>query len=222
MSRSTRCRTIRGGPAVLLILVFILGSALGPPASGSRAATTGSGPIADRVYYRDVQEDNEDNAPRNVVVVQNQRDNRLRVDGRVQLNQLRGQEIRPLNQAEAYSSCVDCQTFAVALQLNLVGRGARSVTPENYAIAVNYQCIRCRTVARAIQYVREVDDPERVPDDMEELFERMNEKLAGLRSREGITADQAEAEIDGVIAQFQNVRLTSTVRDDRREDDHDD
>lgn len=57
------------------------------------------------------------------------------------------------NTAAAYSSCEDCRTVAVAIQVVLVSGDVGTVTPENEAVAVNLACTECETLARAIQFV---------------------------------------------------------------------
>lgn len=57
------------------------------------------------------------------------------------------------NLALAYSSCEACTTVAVAIQIVLVIGEATVVTPENVAVAVNYECVSCETFAMAYQFV---------------------------------------------------------------------
>lgn len=57
------------------------------------------------------------------------------------------------NLALAYSSCEACTTVAVAVQIVLVVGEATVVTPQNVAIAVNYECTLCETFAMAYQFV---------------------------------------------------------------------
>ena len=86
-------------------------------------------------------------------------DGKFRPKGRIQVNHIPGDNAQPVNDAEAYSSCTNCETFAIALQVDLISRTATTIAPQNIAVAVNYQCSHCSTSARAIQYVIRVDDP---------------------------------------------------------------
>src|SRR5213082_678531 len=79
---------------------------------------------------------------KNIVQVKNFEDGRLKVEGRIQLGHEPGPQAGPVNIALAYSSCTDCQTLAVALQINLVNRNASVITPQNAAVAVNGACTR--------------------------------------------------------------------------------
>jgi putative peptide zinc metalloprotease protein len=138
----------------------------------------------------------------NVVVLRNHSNGRLTTSGEIQLNRIPGPTAGPANLASAYSSCVDCQSLAMALQINLISRTARSITPENAAVAVNEGCTRCYTVARAIQYVLQVDDPTHVPPEVSRLIQSMDRELNAIRVDRGMTLSEAEARINAVIAQF--------------------
>src|ERR1700757_4341320 len=97
--------------------------------------------------------------PKNVVIVQNRTDNAVKIDGRVQLGREPGPGMGAVNIASADSTCTDCTTLAVALQINLFNRNAGVFTPQNAATAVNGACTRCDTEAYAFQYNIGVDDP---------------------------------------------------------------
>lgn len=157
---------------------------------------------ADEVEY---EENRGDGAPRNVVEVRNRSDGRLRVRGRIELNRIEGAYAEPINQALAYSSCTDCQTIAVALQLNLISRTADYVAPRNTAEAVNYECTRCRTFARALQYTFSVDDPEESYEDIDRLIREMERELRQIRRERDITATEAAARVNAVIGRFQSL-----------------
>ena len=139
---------------------------------------------------------------KNIVQVSNNQDRTLRAAGRVQLNQVPAPKVGPVNIADATSSCVDCQTLAVALQINLIGRPA-VFTPQNAAVAVNGGCLRCHTVAVAYQYNIRVDDPGQVPPEVMQLVAQMKQELAALGQHS--TLAEAEASADAVIAQYQDL-----------------
>lgn len=153
---------------------------------------------------------------KNVVKVINQQDNELKVNGSIQVNHIPGDNVAPFNYAYAYSSCTDCQTFAVALQINLISKTATSIRPQNTAIALNYQCIRCDTVAQALQYTYQVDDPDKLPNNVASLVKDMNDQLKDLRQEHNLTAAEAESRIAAVIAQFNG--LAQSLNNQRKED----
>lgn len=138
---------------------------------------------------------------KNIVQVINQTDNRLRVAGRVQLNTIPGATDAAVNLAGAYSSCTNCTTLAVALQINLVSSRATTIVPQNAATAVNYACSSCDTVAVAYQYNIGEDDPTQVPPEVRRLVTEMQVELAGLQSAT-TSVQTAEQRVDAVISQF--------------------
>lgn len=57
------------------------------------------------------------------------------------------------NAAVAVASCENCRTVAVAIQIVIITGEANVITPENAAVAINYQCTSCETLASAYQFV---------------------------------------------------------------------
>jgi putative peptide zinc metalloprotease protein len=152
----------------------------------------------------------------NTVNAVNRVDNRLLVRGRVELDHIPGPTAAPVNEADAFGSCTGCQTLSVGLQVALISKDASSITPQNFASAINYQCTNCVTVARALQYVVQVDDPTQTPDDVQSLVRQMQDELQSLSQDRSVTqAAQAEAVINNVIAQFSE--LTQNLSDQRQE-----
>lgn len=143
--------------------------------------------------------------PRNLVKVQNRQDNRLRVDGNVQLGRIPGPDLAPVNVAESFGSCTDCQTLAVALQVDLITADSRQAIPRNMAFAVNYQCTDCHTIALALQYVLTVDDPTQVPQEADQLMAQMRQELKQLNGDQSLTLADAEARVIEVVNQFQDL-----------------
>lgn len=77
-------------------------------------------------------------------------------DGRartVQVVYADGPEVAADNVAAAWSSCVDCGSSSVAVQLVLLGRKTTQVTLANRALALNAACDSCTTSALAVQFV---------------------------------------------------------------------
>jgi len=141
----------------------------------------------------------------NVVRVINQQDGKVRSEGRAQGNHIPGPNVQPVNQALAYGSCNGCQTYAIALQLDLVSNKAANVQPKNEALAVNYHCTGCTTIARALQYVIPEDDPDQLPDRAHQLLRRISTEVDAIQRTPGVTPDQAEARINAAIGQFQDL-----------------
>jgi hypothetical protein len=152
---------------------------------------------------------------KNVVQVVNRTDGRLAVDGRVQLNRIPAPNAGPANLALAYSQCTNCQTLAVALQINLISTHATNVQPQNAATAVNVLCTGCVTVARAIQYNISVDDPTSVPPEVNKMVAAMKAEMARVKTSSTSLSD-AEAGFNAIIAQFRDLAIY--LKDSRQQE----
>jgi len=149
--------------------------------------------------------------PKNVVIVQNRTDDAVKIAGRVQLGREPGPGMGAVNIASAFSSCTDCTTLAVALQINLFNRNAHVLTPQNAATAVNGACTRCVTEAFAFQYNIGVDDPTAVPPRVNQLVAQMKQELA--QAGAGHTSlNQAVSEINTVIGEYQDLTAFLSTR----------
>jgi hypothetical protein len=137
-------------------------------ASGSAMADAGGFPAA--------------GGANNIVQVINHQDSSYKARGKDQVNQIPGPNVGPKNEALAFSSCVHCNTLAMALQIDLVGLGARNFQPFNQAVAVNYQCTGCVTCAIAIQKVVQVSDPSAIPNDVRRVAQQIHDEVADLRA----------------------------------------
>jgi putative peptide zinc metalloprotease protein len=144
--------------------------------------------------------------PRNEVRLHNQENGRFKARASIRLHRIESDEVKPVNIAFAQSSCTDCQTIAVALQVAIYQRGAHVVQPENIAVAANVGCTRCVTIARAIQFAIPVDDPkEDVPDEVKRLIKDMDKELryfASVDSLSEIDAKKAQSRLELVLSQY--------------------
>ncbi len=168
------------------------------PATGGPAASASDD-------HADFQEIPNGGGSNNIVKVQNKTDNRLRVKAKIQLNHIPGDNVQPVNYAQAIGSCTNCQTFAVALQIDLRSRTATTVAPQNAAVALNVKCTGCTTVADAYQYVVPVDDPTQVPDNVRDLVNQMQQQLNASAHDKDETVADAEAKINAIIMQFMDL-----------------
>jgi uncharacterized membrane protein len=146
---------------------------------------------------------------KNIVIVMNRGDGKFVVRANIQVNREPGPNVQPANVAIATSSCTDCQTLAVALQLNVASASAAIVAPQNAAVATNAGCLRCYTVARAVQYLFTVPDPVAGPPPAADADLRaLDRTLRDIAGDPTLTLDDAEARINGVIARFQSIAST--------------
>jgi len=115
---------------------------------------------------------------KNIVLVTNFQNGGTQVRGHIQLNRIPGPLAAPSNIATATSSCSQCQTLAVALQVNVISTSTRVAAPENVAVASNAGCADCATLAWAIQYVVAVDDPtQELPPNVQRFVAALNAEL---------------------------------------------
>jgi hypothetical protein len=153
----------------------------------------------------------------NVVHAINKRDRRFELQGSADYVRAERDTVMPGNEAFAYSSCTDCQTLALALQLTVYEDGAGVVKPVNAALAINENCTRCLTIARAIQYVIPVPDIKAVPKEVRKLVEELDRELRRLEnvdSLQGEEAQEVEARINSIITRFDGLRV---YLEDKRE-----
>lgn len=197
------------------------------PASQANNQPTPNGPAenttpAIQSFQADgVQENNaQGGGGKNIVQLLNKQNGRMDIRGSIQLNKIKGPNVQPVNLAAAQGSCTDCQTYAVALQINLISREASNISPQNAAVAVNIGCLRCQTYAQALQYTFQVDDPTQVPPRIDELMKDMDKEINSLKTQNGVTFDEAKTRIGAVITDFKdlaanlNERTQQSTKDD--------
>jgi hypothetical protein len=160
--------------------------------------------------------------PRNVVQAINNKDNRFEARGHVEVNRIRRERVDPVNIANARSSCTDCQSIAVAIQINVYRRGASTVAPQNAAFALNENCTRCVTVARAIQYVIPVDDPRELPRRADELARAMNREMhyfESIHDIDKLDPKKAEQRLQNLQNEFSDLlQYVQEARDEKVEE----
>ena len=115
------------------------------------------------------------------------------------------------NAAVAYASCTDCQTIALAIQVVLIsGTDSSVVAPENLAIAVNYDCSLCDTLASAYQFILTAEANLH-------FTAEGNRRLAALRQalrdlgRSGLTGPEIQAKLDALMDELAAILRTELV-----------
>lgn len=223
---ATRAQTSGDGQAGTPTPTPAPSAPVSPPAGPSTAAeptpaaaedAVPQEPTADEAVVREAWADGGEpgfgpGAGRNIVFVLNRADGSRRMRGRIRLVHVTGDRAEPVNAAFANASCTDCQSFAVALEIALISPHAAVIVPQNRARAINHECTRCITVARALQYVYAVEDPDRVPDNVGHLLHVMEEELRAIGRDPTVTPAQANARVSAVIAQFQE--LNTALQDE--------
>lgn len=111
-----------------------------------------------------------------------------------------GHEAQNQNAAAATSSCSDCRTVAVAAQAVLIQRtDASNISPKNYAIALNQNCVRCETFAAAYQYVFTTDGLVRFSSQAEQKLASLQGQIRAVAGDESLSFPEMEAKIDGLV-----------------------
>jgi hypothetical protein len=138
----------------------------------------------------------------NYIPAVNQTNDRMDVRGNVQLNVYNGPTGRPANMAYSWGSCVGCNTFSLAMQVNVVSNRS-TIYANNHALAFNFKCSGCTTTAMALQYIIVSQSQTAVvPPDAWGLINSMNGALRSPNVNPGT--------INGVLSQFP--RLLSSLR----------
>jgi putative peptide zinc metalloprotease protein len=150
--------------------------------------------------------------------VVNQNDGKVRSDGRLQGKTMHNGNVQPVNQAYALASCTNCQTYAVAMQIVVYPKSATTVAPVNEAIALNYHCTGCNTVARALQYAIPTDDPDKLPPSVQNLSRQIAREVGSIQQTPAITPAEADARVNAVIVQFGDLAQNLS---DKRSETHD-
>lgn len=128
------------------------------------------------------------------------------------------------NAAVAYSSCENCQTVAIAIQVVLVMGDVDVVNPENVAIAINQECTSCETLASAYQYVLGTGGVVRLTKEGRKQVNAIRKALKAL-GRSGLSITEIQARVDELFAQLKKVfgtELELVGPDDIRGEEADD
>lgn len=114
------------------------------------------------------------------------------------------------NAAVAVSSCTDCQTVAIALQVVLIFSDPDVVTPENLALAMNIGCSLCDTLASAYQLVLTTGGPVRLTADGNRRIAEIRRQLLELRDS-GLSGPALQQEVDRLSDELAAVIATQLV-----------
>jgi hypothetical protein len=148
---------------------------------------------------------------KNIVQVHNLVDQKLRIEGRVQLSGNPAPGVAPVNIAGSYSSCANCSTLAVAMQIVLISKSTYYAAPQNAATAVNYACTGCVTAAVADQWVISVDDPTQIPPRARQLANDLDAQLRAIRAT-AISVQDALQKLQSVVAEYNDLAASLMSR----------
>lgn len=114
------------------------------------------------------------------------------------------------NSAYAFASCTGCVAVAVSFQVVLVASDANVVAPANVAVAVNYQCAKCVTLAVAVQLVAQLRDGLR-PDELAKLAKLWATITAWSQHLQGLSLPQLQAQLQTFETQILAIVSPSVV-----------
>jgi putative peptide zinc metalloprotease protein len=114
------------------------------------------------------------------------------------------------NAAAALASCVDCQTIAVAFQVVLIFSDPDVISSQNLALAENYECDACVTIAQAYQWLLTTGGPVHFTDEGNRRLAEIRQRLHDLANAD-LTVDELQAELDEIAAELADVLKTELV-----------
>lgn len=121
-----------------------------------------------------------------------------------------GDPTDPTNLAFAYSSCENCRTTAIAIQVVLSSTPPdQPVTPLNMAVAVNENCQSCETVALAYQIVLHSDEPIKLTGEGKQKVRDILERIAALED-EDLTPEELDARTSALVGELAQVLMEDT------------
>jgi len=118
-----------------------------------------------------------------------------------------GDVVDATNAAVAYSSCTDCQTTAIAIEIVLVMDNASVITPTNIAFAFNQDCTLCVTVADAYQFVLSTGGVVHFTAEGNQMLAQIKRELEALR-HQSLTPDELQAKLDSIAKEIGVVLTT--------------
>lgn len=126
------------------------------------------------------------------------------------IRRVAGDVVDQTNGAVAYSSCTNCQTVAIAIEIVLVTGNPSVVTPTNIAIAINENCTLCISVADAYQWVIGTGGNVRFSAHGMQEIRRIVNAIRDL-GKEGLSAAEIQARLEDLVTQLAQVLAAELV-----------
>lgn len=128
-----------------------------------------------------------------------------------------GDTVSSTNAAVAYASCTDCQTVAIAIQVVLVLDDPSTFVPTNEAIAINYLCQLCDTLASAYQDVIQTGGSVHLTAEGAQQVAELRRRLLALREST-LDSFALQEQISQITDQLQEVFATQLVAAEPQEE----
>lgn len=120
------------------------------------------------------------------------------------VRQVSGNVVDSQNAAVAFSSCSDCQTVAISIEVVLASGNPTTVAPVNEAIAINENCTSCDTLAAAYQFVYALDTKLKLTAEGHQQLADIHQQLEQLRNS-GLSIEQINTQVGTLMGQLTNV-----------------
>ena len=156
----------------------------------------------------------------NVAAEVNTQDGSTQIDISFDIEKVFDGIVDQTNAAVAYSSCEECQTIAIAIQVVLVSGAVDVVAPTNVSYAINADCTTCVTVALAYQLVLGDLEGLRLTDDARRRLAAIAKAFRDLE-RSGGSVDDVIAETNRLLNDVTDVLATGfePIRRPREDED---
>jgi len=143
----------------------------------------------------------------NVAAEVNTQDGSSQIDISFDIEKVMDGIVDQTNAAVAFSSCEECQTIAIAIQVVLVSGAVDVLAPTNVSYAVNADCTTCVTVALAYQLVLGDLEGLRLTDDARRRLAAIAKAFRDLE-RSGGSVDDVIAETNRLLNDVTDVLAT--------------
>lgn len=141
------------------------------------------------------------NGDNNAAVAVNTTDDKEKFKLSFKVTRTNADTVDPANAAVAYSSCTNCETIALAVQVVIAWDDPSIVSPTNLAIAVNENCQLCVTYADARQYVVTTDGVNHFSADGNRRIADIRGQLKDLKKQD-LTVEELNSRIDALSAEL--------------------
>lgn len=138
-----------------------------------------------------------------------------------EIRRVAGEVVDNENVALAYNECERCRSVAVAIQIVLVVGSPSVVTPGNVAVALNYQCTLCESLAMAYQFVIGVPDDFHFSGEAMSEMKRIRNEIRRLRKLD-LSIPELKARIDALADRLRVVLKEDIRRHEERKKKRDD
>ena len=126
------------------------------------------------------------------------------------IKRVAGDVVDSTNAAVAFSSCTDCSSTAIAIEVVLVTGDASTITPTNLALAYNFECQSCISIADAYQFVFSTGGQVHFTAEGNRELAQIRRDLEALRKQD-LTPDELQGRLEDIVTRLITVLRTQIV-----------